>query len=74
MPKHDETVVLVDEDDQEFSTKYLVHKFGLSAGWRGFSISHKLLEGDALVFQLIKNWKFKVYNYNDQVNAITFFI
>ncbi|XP_023747593.1 B3 domain-containing protein Os01g0234100 [Lactuca sativa] len=61
MPKHDETVVLVDEDDQEFSTKYLVHKFGLSAGWRGFSISHKLLEGDALVFQLIKNWKFKVY-------------
>ncbi|CAH1450395.1 unnamed protein product [Lactuca virosa] len=61
MPKHDETVVLVDEDDQEFNTKYLVDKIGLSAGWRGFSIAHKLLEGDALVFQLIKNWKFKVY-------------
>ncbi|CAI9294603.1 unnamed protein product [Lactuca saligna] len=61
MPKHDETVVLVDEDDQEFNTKYLVDKFGLSAGWRGFSIAHKLLEGDALIFQMIKNWKFKVY-------------
>ncbi|KAI3753157.1 hypothetical protein L2E82_25203 [Cichorium intybus] len=61
LPKHDETVVLVDENDQEFNTKYLVDKTGLSAGWRGFSIAHKLLEGDALVFQLIENWKFKVY-------------
>lgn len=35
-------------------------KTGLSGGWRGFSIAHKLLEGDALVFQLIKPCKFKV--------------
>ncbi|KAL4555756.1 hypothetical protein LXL04_038384 [Taraxacum kok-saghyz] len=61
LPKQDEMVVLVDEDDHEFDTKYLVDKTGLSGGWRGFSIAHKLLEGDALVFQLIKNWKFKVY-------------
>lgn len=61
LPKHDEMVVLVDEDQQEFNTKYLVDKTGLSGGWRGFSIAHKLLEGDALVFQLIEHWKFKVY-------------
>nr|XP_043620027.1 B3 domain-containing protein Os01g0234100-like [Erigeron canadensis] len=61
LPKHDETVVLVDEDDQEFNTKYLVDKTGLSGGWRGFSLAHKLLEGDVLVFQLTGRWKFKVY-------------
>ncbi|KAK9056672.1 hypothetical protein SSX86_024034 [Deinandra increscens subsp. villosa] len=61
LPKQDETVVLVDEDDQEFNTKYLFHKTGLSGGWRGFSIAHKLVVGDALVFQLIDRWKFRVY-------------
>ncbi|XP_071697556.1 B3 domain-containing protein Os01g0234100-like [Rutidosis leptorrhynchoides] len=61
LPKHDETVVLVDEDDQEYNTKYLVEKTGLSGGWRGFSIAHKLVEGDVLVFHLVERWKFKVY-------------
>ncbi|KAM0072942.1 putative transcription factor B3-Domain family [Helianthus debilis subsp. tardiflorus] len=61
MPKQDETVVLLDENDQEFNTKFLVDKTGLSGGWRGFSIAHNLLEGDALVFQLVDRWKFKVY-------------
>ncbi|KAJ0823973.1 putative transcription factor B3-Domain family [Helianthus annuus] len=60
MPKQDETVVLLDENDQEFNTKFLVDKTGLSGGWRGFSIAHNLLEGDALVFQLVDRWKFKV--------------
>ncbi|KAI7733919.1 hypothetical protein M8C21_032038 [Ambrosia artemisiifolia] len=61
LPKQDETVVLVDEDDHEFNTKYLFDKCGLSGGWRGFSIGHKLREGDALVFQLIDRCKFRVY-------------
>ncbi|KAI3675292.1 hypothetical protein L1987_84881 [Smallanthus sonchifolius] len=61
LPKQDETIVLVDENDQEFNTKFLVEKTGLSGGWRGFSIAHKLREGDALVFQLIDRLKFKVY-------------
>lgn len=52
--------MLVDEEKQEFNAKFLVHKIGLSGGWRGFSIAHKLLEGDALVFQLIDHWKFRV--------------
>ncbi|XP_076932716.1 B3 domain-containing protein Os01g0234100-like [Bidens hawaiensis] len=63
MPKHDETVVLVDEDEQEFNTKFVVgkNKTGLGSGWKGFSIAHELIEGDALVFQLVGHWKFKVY-------------
>ncbi|KAM0027786.1 putative transcription factor B3-Domain family [Helianthus debilis subsp. tardiflorus] len=48
MLKQDETVVLVDEDDQELQTKLLVEKTGLSGGRKGFVIAHKLYEGDAL--------------------------
>ncbi|XP_076932715.1 B3 domain-containing protein Os01g0234100-like [Bidens hawaiensis] len=61
MPKQDETFVLLDEDEHEYNTKFLADKTGLSGGWRGFSMAHKLLEGDALVFQLIDHWKFRVY-------------
>ncbi|KAK6136862.1 hypothetical protein DH2020_029395 [Rehmannia glutinosa] len=50
MPSHDDTIVLVDENEQEYNTKYSVRKNRLSGGWRGFSIAHKLLEGDALVY------------------------
>uniref|UniRef100_A0A5B7B7S2 TF-B3 domain-containing protein n=1 Tax=Davidia involucrata TaxID=16924 RepID=A0A5B7B7S2_DAVIN len=60
-PKHDDTVTLVDESEEEYETKYLVNKNGLSGGWRGFSIAHKLLEEDVLVFQLVEPCKFKVY-------------
>ncbi|GJU47476.1 B3 DNA binding domain-containing protein [Tanacetum coccineum] len=61
LPKDDVTVVLVDKDDQEFNTKYLDRKTGLSGGWKAFSVAHKLLAGDVLVFQLIGHWKMKVY-------------
>ncbi|KAL2231570.1 UNVERIFIED_CONTAM: B3 domain-containing protein [Sesamum indicum] len=61
LPKGDEMMVLVDENEEEYHVKYLVHKTGLSGGWRGFSIEHKLLEGDVVVFQLIKPCKFKLY-------------
>ncbi|CAI9104355.1 OLC1v1003010C1 [Oldenlandia corymbosa var. corymbosa] len=61
LPTSDVPVFLVDESENEHETKYLAEKNGLSAGWRGFSIAHSLLEGDVLVFQLIKPCKFKVY-------------
>ncbi|KAI8016407.1 B3 domain-containing protein [Camellia lanceoleosa] len=61
LPNHDEFFTLLDEDDNESSTKYLAEKTGLSAGWRGFAIDHELVDGDALVFQLIQPTKFKVY-------------
>ncbi|GAB2222514.1 hypothetical protein Droror1_Dr00016630 [Drosera rotundifolia] len=61
LPHHDEMVMLVDEDNQTWETKYLALKTGLSGGWRGFSIDHELVDGDALVFQLINPTTFKVY-------------
>lgn len=61
LPSQDDTIVLVDENEQEYSAKYSVRKNRLSGGWRGFSIAHNLLEGDALVFHLIGPCKFRVY-------------
>lgn len=61
LPKRDEIMTLVDEDGDEWQTKYLPRKTGLSGGWKGFAEDHKLVDGDALVFQLIKLTVFKVY-------------
>ncbi|KAF5727246.1 B3 domain-containing protein [Tripterygium wilfordii] len=61
LPQDDEMVTLVDEEGVEFQTKYLALKTGLSGGWRGFSIDHHLVHGDAVVFQLVKPTRFKVY-------------
>ncbi|KAL5855606.1 hypothetical protein ACOSQ3_005441 [Xanthoceras sorbifolium] len=61
LPLYDEIITLVDEEGNEFPTKYLAEKTGLSGGWRGFSIEHELVDGDALVFHLVKPATFKVY-------------
>ncbi|GKV22502.1 hypothetical protein SLEP1_g32367 [Rubroshorea leprosula] len=61
LPQHDEIMALVDEAGEEFPTKYLADKTGLSGGWRGFSLYHELVDGDALVFHLVKPTEFKVY-------------
>ncbi|KAF7154370.1 hypothetical protein RHSIM_Rhsim01G0099000 [Rhododendron simsii] len=51
MPGHNASCVLVDASDQEeYRIKYLVAKSLLSGGWRAFSIAHRLLEGDVLIF------------------------
>ena len=60
LPVCDDTVTLVDEDGDEYQTVYLAQKTGLSGGWRGFSLAHDLVDGDALVFQLVKNTTVKV--------------
>ncbi|CAL9183095.1 unnamed protein product [Musa hybrid cultivar] len=61
LPKRGATITLIDENGDESDTTYLAHKRGLSAGWKGFSINHELVHGDAVVFQLIKTTTFKVY-------------
>ncbi|KAK8568157.1 hypothetical protein V6N13_106091 [Hibiscus sabdariffa] len=61
LPDHDVMMTLVDEEGEEFAAKYLAEKTGLSGGWRGFSIDHNLVDGDALVFQLVAPTEFKVY-------------
>jgi hypothetical protein len=53
-------MTLIDEDGEEYPTTYLAQKTGLSAGWRGFSIAHNLVDGDALIFELVKRTAFKV--------------
>ncbi|KAL5721423.1 hypothetical protein ACHQM5_005074 [Ranunculus cassubicifolius] len=61
LPKSDDVITLVDENGEEWSTVYLPRKVGLSGGWIGFSKDHKLSDGDALVFELVKPTEFKVY-------------
>lgn len=56
-------MTLADEDGNEWQTKYLDRKKGLSGGWKGFAVDHDLVDGDALVFQLIKPTKFQVVNH-----------
>ena len=60
LPKEDTIIVLEDEKGKSYETKYLAHKTGLSGGWRGFSIDHKIMEGDVLIFHLVEPAKFKV--------------
>ncbi|KAF6140732.1 hypothetical protein GIB67_035159 [Kingdonia uniflora] len=61
LPKNDIMITLVDVKDEEHTVKYIVKALAVSAGWRIFVVAHKLNEGDALVFQLVEDVKFKVY-------------
>ena len=54
-------VVLEDENGTEYGAIYIGKRAGLSGGWRGFALDHKLDDGDALVFELIEPARFKVY-------------
>ncbi|KAL4555757.1 hypothetical protein LXL04_038385 [Taraxacum kok-saghyz] len=60
LPDNDTTVILVDESGKEFKTNYLKIRHGLSAGWRGFSIAQRLLQGDILFFHLVEPCKLQV--------------
>ncbi|KAI5592023.1 hypothetical protein BDE02_04G123300 [Populus trichocarpa] len=61
LPNHDAIIILVDETEKEYQVVYIAERTGLSGRWRGFSIEHRLLEQDALVFQLIEPDKLKIY-------------
>nr|XP_028962713.1 B3 domain-containing protein At5g42700-like isoform X2 [Malus domestica] len=61
LPKGEEIMTLIDEVGAEYPTIYLARKTGLSGGWKGFAVAHDLVDGDALVFQLIRPTTFKVY-------------
>lgn len=62
-------MTLIDEDGDEYPTIYLARKTGLSGGWKGFAVTHDLVDGDALVFQLIRRTSFKV-NYEDTYHFV----
>ncbi|CAN0846571.1 B3 domain-containing protein Os01g0234100 [Linum grandiflorum] len=61
LPMMDQMVELEDEDGQVWPAKYLAGKQGLSGGWRAFSNHHNLVEGDVVLFELVRSTKFKVY-------------
>ncbi|CAK8568267.1 unnamed protein product [Lathyrus sativus] len=61
LPKQGEVMTLIDEDGNESPASYSARNTVLSTGWRGFAIAHKLADGDALIFELVKRTAFKVY-------------
>ncbi|GMN35206.1 hypothetical protein TIFTF001_005157 [Ficus carica] len=60
LSRQDGVMTLIDEEGEEYQTIYLARKTGLSGGWMAFSVAHKLGDGDALIFQLIRPSAFKV--------------
>ncbi|KAF6142981.1 hypothetical protein GIB67_014548 [Kingdonia uniflora] len=56
LPKNDVMVTLVGEKDEECQVKF--KSGGFSVGWIGFPTAHNLVDGDALVFKLVKDAKF----------------
>ncbi|KAH9717044.1 putative B3 domain-containing protein [Citrus sinensis] len=61
LPKTVTEMVLEDENGREFEAVYIGQKKGLSGGWRAFALHHKLDDGDALVFELVEQKRFKIY-------------
>ncbi|KAK6160727.1 hypothetical protein DH2020_004108 [Rehmannia glutinosa] len=61
LPRNDGVLLLVDEQGEEWPVIHLARKSGLSGGWKKFAVDHDLVDGDALVFQLIKPTVFKVF-------------
>ncbi|XP_058734182.1 putative B3 domain-containing protein At5g58280 [Vicia villosa] len=61
LPKEGCNMILEDEEGSEYAAVYIGHRSGLSGGWRAFALEHKLDDGDALVFELVKADRFKIY-------------
>ncbi|KAL2933332.1 hypothetical protein RDABS01_016451 [Bienertia sinuspersici] len=61
LPRDDGMVTLVDEEGDEYLVVYLARKRGLSGGWKGFAEAHQLVDGDAIIFQVINRSILKVY-------------
>ncbi|CAL1358210.1 unnamed protein product [Linum trigynum] len=61
LPDKDKVIDLEDDKGKVYPAQFLASKHCLSGGWRAFSIHHKLVQGDVVVFQLLEPTKFKVY-------------
>nr|GEW61931.1 putative B3 domain-containing protein At5g58280 [Tanacetum cinerariifolium] len=59
LPKSTVNMVLEDEDGNETEAVFISSRTGLSGGWRAFALEHKIDDGDALVFELIEQRRFK---------------
>lgn len=61
LPKSTVSMVLEDEDGNDYDAVFISERTGLSGGWRAFALEHKLDDGDALVFELVEPRRFKIY-------------
>ncbi|XP_024981963.1 putative B3 domain-containing protein At5g58280 isoform X2 [Cynara cardunculus var. scolymus] len=61
LPKSTVSMVLENEDGNEYDAVFISERTGLSGGWRAFALEHKLDDGDALVFELVEPTRFKIY-------------
>ncbi|KAI3993543.1 hypothetical protein MKX01_002556 [Papaver californicum] len=61
LPSEKVDLTLLVEDGDEFIVRFYPRMFALSGGWDHFASANVLIAGDALVFQLVKSTKFKVY-------------
>nr|GFA33321.1 putative B3 domain-containing protein At5g58280 [Tanacetum cinerariifolium] len=61
LPKSTVSIVLEDENGNESEALFISSRTGLSAGWRAYALEHKINDGDALVFELIEQRRFKIY-------------
>ncbi|KAJ9565093.1 hypothetical protein OSB04_001059 [Centaurea solstitialis] len=61
LPKSTVSMVLEDEDGNDYDAQFISERTGLSGGWRAFALEHKLDDGDALVFELVEPRRFKIY-------------
>ncbi|KAI3958227.1 hypothetical protein MKW92_030153 [Papaver armeniacum] len=61
LPNMNAKITLVDTEGNEFQTNYIAPRTGLSGGWAGFAQYHKIIDGDACVFQKTKPTEFKVF-------------
>lgn len=60
LPEQTVEIVLEDENGKEYEAVYIGKRSGISGGWRGFALDHKLDDGDALIFHLVEPTRFKV--------------
>ncbi|XP_021971477.1 B3 domain-containing protein Os01g0234100 [Helianthus annuus] len=65
LSKEDVIFVLEDESGKKSEVKYIAQRHILSAGWNNFAVTHKLEQGDVLLFHLVEKTKFKVYILKD---------
>ncbi|VVB16438.1 unnamed protein product [Arabis nemorensis] len=69
LPEKTMDIVLEDENGKEYEAVYIGKRSGISGGWRGFALDHKLDDGDALIFHLVEPNRFKVYVFRGDEKA-----
>ncbi|KAF6160403.1 hypothetical protein GIB67_019172 [Kingdonia uniflora] len=68
--ENDYIITLVVENKAICTVQYMDEVF--RGGWKAFSIGHNLVEGDSMVFHLVKRSEFQVYVIRAQIEDVKF--